>query len=87
MDSSTDLDRRRLILASAAVAAFGAALGASNEAKAGQPYMQGALKALYNAQTSLNEAAHDKGGHRENALNLVNQAIEEVKAGIAVGAM
>jgi hypothetical protein len=32
-----------------------------------------------------NQASHDKGGHRVEAIGLINQAIQEVNAGIAVG--
>ena len=64
---------------------YRAVLGSIAEAKANQPYMQGALDALQNARWNLQHAEHDKGGHRANALNLVNQAINEVQAGIAVG--
>ena len=35
------------------------------------------------AQGELEKAEEDKGGHRVNALNLTNQAISEVRAGIA----
>ena len=47
-----------------------------------QPHMEHALKALENARTQLGEAEHDKGGHRVKAIDLINQAITEVKAGI-----
>ena len=40
---------------------------------------------LYAARTNLNAALADKGGHRAKAIDLVNQAIGEVNAGIAVG--
>ncbi len=52
----------------------------------GQPNMQSALSALESARGSLERSAHDKGGHRVRALELVNQAISEVQAGIEVGA-
>ncbi|MEW6265535.1 MAG: hypothetical protein AB1641_20880 [Thermodesulfobacteriota bacterium] len=52
---------------------------------AAQPNMQKALEALQQAEKSLNKAAHDKEGHRVKALELVKQAIEEVKAGIKAG--
>jgi hypothetical protein len=32
------------------------------------------------------QASHDKGGHRVNAIEIINQAIEQIKRGIAVGA-
>lgn len=85
MSSSTDLDRRQMLLAGAAAATLGAVLGAAGNADADQPYMRGALSNLRNAQANLSHATHNKGGHRENALNLVNQAIDEVLAGIAAG--
>ena len=51
---------------------------------ADQPYMQGALRALQNARASLETAATDKGGHRERAIQLVDDAIRQVKVGRAV---
>jgi len=48
-----------------------------------QPMMKKALVNLQAAKTNLEKATPDKGGHRVNAINLVNQAIDEVKAGIA----
>ena len=54
-------------------------------AHADQGHMERALNALYNARNELRQASHDKGGHRVNAIQLVNQAINEVNAGIAVG--
>jgi hypothetical protein len=44
-----------------------------------------ALDYLNQANDDLSRASHDKGGHRVNAMGLVNQAINEVNAGIAVG--
>ena len=51
-----------------------------------QTHMHNALNALYTAKNQLNMAQADKGGHRVNAINLVNQAIGETQAGIAAGA-
>jgi hypothetical protein len=48
-----------------------------------QPHMQAALTALTNAKAQLVAAVPDKGGHRDAAINLVNQAITQVKAGVA----
>jgi hypothetical protein len=47
-----------------------------------QPKMKDALRHLVNARSSLKNAAHDKGGHRVKALELVDGAIVEVEAGI-----
>jgi hypothetical protein len=85
MSSTSDLDRRRVILAGAAAATLGAVLSTTQTAEADQPHMRSALQALRNAQGQLSIATHNKSGHRENALNLVNQAITEVEAGIAAG--
>jgi hypothetical protein len=49
---------------------------------AAQPHMTSALNHLRAARTELNAALADKGGHRENALKLVGDAIDEVQAGI-----
>ena len=85
MSSTSNLDRRRVILAGAAAATLGAILSSAQTAEADQPHMRSALQALRNAQGQLSIATHNKSGHRENALNLVNQAISEVESGIAAG--
>jgi hypothetical protein len=48
-----------------------------------QPHMQEARGHLMSARNSLQRATADKGGHRVNAIRLVNSAIAEVNAGIA----
>jgi hypothetical protein len=48
-----------------------------------QPHMQAARSSLQTARAELQKATPDKGGHRVNAIGLVNSAIEEVNAGIA----
>ena len=55
---------------------IGYALGA-------QPHMDAALALLQNARAELNQAEPNKAGHREKAIVLVDQAIGEVRAGIA----
>ncbi len=62
---------------------FGSAL--TGTAFAYQGHMWGALHALQNAQAQLDSAEHDKDGHREAALDLVNQAIGQVNQGIQDG--
>jgi hypothetical protein len=52
----------------------------------GQPNMESALNSLQAARSSLERAAHNKGGHRVRALELTNAAINEVQMGIQVGA-
>jgi hypothetical protein len=47
-----------------------------------QPNMQAALGNLQNARSELQRATANKGGHRVNAIGLVNSAIAEVNLGI-----
>ena len=47
-----------------------------------QHHMSAALDRLQGAKAELEAAEHDKGGHRAKALQLTQEAIEEVKAGI-----
>ena len=72
------LSRQKLLLGVAIVSSLGIgyALGA-------QPHMDAALALLQNARTELNQAEANKGGHREKAMALVDEAIGEVRAGIA----
>ena len=62
--------------------AAGAIIGGACVAMAEQVHMQNALRALENARSQLAEAVADKGGHRERAIGLVDQAIAETRAGI-----
>jgi len=50
-----------------------------------QPHMQAALDFLRNAKSDLERATSDKGGHRVNAIKLVDQAIDETKKGMEAG--
>ena len=56
----------------------------SRSAAAIEPNMQQALNDLMDAHTALGHAIPNKAGHRERALRLIEQAINEVRAGIAV---
>jgi len=49
---------------------------------ADQPHMQSALDHLRLARHELEQAVADKGGHREAALRLTNDAIAQVEKGI-----
>jgi uncharacterized phage infection (PIP) family protein YhgE len=51
-------------------------------AHADQPDMYGARNDLQQAINSLRSAQDDKGGHRVNAINLAQQAIDQVNQGI-----
>ena len=50
-----------------------------------QPHMYAANRALHNALVALQSADPDKAGHRDNAIGLVNQAIQQVQQGIQAG--
>ena len=50
-----------------------------------QPHMERAKDALESAKNNLERATADKGGHRAKALDLVKEAIDEVKKGISAG--
>ena len=54
----------------------------AGRASADQPRMQAALNHLRLARTELEHADRDKGGHREAALKLTNDAIAEVERGV-----
>ncbi|MEO6835313.1 MAG: hypothetical protein ABI231_05330 [Candidatus Tumulicola sp.] len=64
---------------------FGAVVGGVAVA-ATQVHMQNAKADLQAALAQLNVAVPDKGGHRVNAISLVNQAINQVNLGIQTGA-
>jgi hypothetical protein len=71
------------VVAGAAIAVVAFAAGI---AVAGQPKMEAALHALEHARGDLERAEHDKGGHRVEALKLIDRAIDEVREGIRAGA-
>ncbi len=50
-----------------------------------QPHMQAALDALKQAEQHLQEAKHDKGGHRAAALKATREAIKHVEMGMKAG--
>ena len=47
------------------------------------PELRAALKALQNAKSRLEHAAHDYKGHRVKAIEHTNEAIREVEEAIA----
>jgi hypothetical protein len=47
-----------------------------------QVHMENALGALQRALGELEQAQPNKGGHRERAISLVKQAVDEVQQGI-----
>ena len=68
---------RRLLLGAAIAGSVGVgyAIGA-------QPHMAETITLLQSARAELVKATPNKGGHRERALGLIDQAIGEVEAGI-----
>jgi hypothetical protein len=72
---------RSLVLGAAIAASLGIgyAIGA-------QPHMDESITILQSARAELVKAEPNKGGHRERALGLIDQAIAEVRAGIAFAA-
>ncbi len=57
-------------------------LGACAARHVRQPHMHHALELLRAAHGELETATADKGGHRVAAMQLITQAIDEVRAGI-----
>jgi len=52
-------------------------------ATAAQPHMVNALNALQTARAELGQAERDKGGHLPIAIERVDQAIKQVRMGMA----
>jgi len=76
MTTSTSV--RGLLLGTiiAASVGIGYAIGA-------QPHMTQSIALLQSARGELQAATPNKGGHRERAMALIEQAIGEIRAGIA----
>ena len=68
---------RKLVLGAGIAASMGIgyAIGA-------QPHMAETITILQSARAELVKATPNKGGHRERALGLIDQAIAEVRAGM-----
>ena len=79
------MSRLRLGIAAVVMATICATLGAGT-AYAYQEHMFTARNDLQQAANELQQAEHDKAGHRETALDLVQQAINQVNLGIQAGA-
>lgn len=73
--------RNRIVLALVFVLVLGVTVFAFAW-QARQPHMRAALEHLQQAQEQLKMAEDDKGGHRVKAEQHVQQAINEVNAGI-----
>lgn len=82
MMSNTTSRRQFMVKAAATTAGLSAIALATSPAHAEQGNMERALNSLYTALQALREAPPNKGGHKANAVNLIEQAIAEVQAGI-----
>jgi hypothetical protein len=85
MNVTTPACIRRHIGGFLVVTAIAGAAFAGGIAVAAQPHMDNALAALQTARNELQVAEANKGGHRVNAMRLIDQAINEVRAGISAG--
>jgi hypothetical protein len=56
-----------------------AAQGGAHLGRERHPELRRAMRALQNAKSALQQAAHDFNGHRERALDLTQKAIDEVQ--------
>lgn len=66
-----------------AAAAFGIAVAIGCASAPGQPHMRAALDELRAARAQLEQAQADKGGHRVRAIGFIDEAIEQVRQGMA----
>jgi hypothetical protein len=74
--------RQRLTLAGAMLLSGLAGSVLTGTAGADQGNMIAARQSLHSAYNYLQQATPDKGGHRSNAMSLIQQAIREVNMGI-----
>ncbi|MGH7090384.1 MAG: hypothetical protein ACREFQ_15920 [Stellaceae bacterium] len=72
---------RRAAIASAAVAGLGLAgcQVAEAQRREAHPRIRQAIRALEDAKTDLQQAAHDFGGHRADALRACDEAIRQLQ--------
>jgi len=78
-----NISRRTFAVAAATgIATLGVLCASATTASAYQGNMEHALSSLYQAVASLREATPNKGGHRERAMDLIQQAIDQVQQGI-----
>jgi hypothetical protein len=75
---TTSSSARKLLLGAAIAASIGIGYAAG-----AQPHMNESIAFLQSARGELQASTPNKGGHRERAMGLIDQAIGEVRAGIA----
>lgn len=79
---TNDTNRRDMLHIAVAGLATAALAATTTSADAYQGNMERALGQLAGALRSLRQATPDKGGHKANAIGLIEQAMSEVQAGI-----
>jgi hypothetical protein len=79
MSRVVSFNRLLLGIAVASSLGIGYAIGA-------QPHMEATVALLQSARSELTAATPNKGGHRERALALIDQAIDQVHEGIRFAA-
>jgi hypothetical protein len=80
--SNQDQTRRAMLRLAGAGAGAAVLIAAIGSASAEQGNMERAMVDLQSALRSLREATPDKGGHKAAAIDLIQQAMGEVQAGI-----
>ncbi len=75
--------KRRSILAAFTLIIMLAGGFIAGRAHAAQPHMTSARNHLRSARAELQRAEADKGGHRERAITLIDEAIAEVDSGMS----
>jgi hypothetical protein len=70
---------RRTILAAAAIGSVALSATLASAAPERHPEIRKAIGALQRAKNDLEHADHDFGGHRKEALEAVNRAIEQLR--------
>lgn len=80
MLTKKEITRREATLTAASLMLAGSIT--ATPSVAAQPKMQAALDSLNDALASLQAAEANKGGHRVKAIELVQQAIEQVQLGM-----
>ena len=79
MSRLVSFNRLLMGIAVASSLGIGYAIGA-------QPHMEATIGLLQSARSELTAATPNKGGHRERALALIDQTIEQVREGITFAA-
>jgi len=80
---SESVDRRSALKTAAGALVAGPALLVAGEAFANQPHMTKAEEYIKMAVSELKQANANKGGHREKAIELCGEALDQIQKGIA----